>query len=117
MRSARQCARFAILMSRRLYTNQIYSSAAVLVLYLTRKLLYTDDEATVIYHAYSAAVYFFCVPGAIISDSLLGKFKTILYLSMVYILGNIALSAGSIPTLGLPARYAIVAIAHAMPLV
>ncbi|GBO42424.1 Peptide transporter family 1, partial [Araneus ventricosus] len=34
---------------------------------------------------------------ALLADSLLGKFKTILYISIVYAIGNVILSVGSIP--------------------
>lgn len=43
-----------------------------------------------------------CVFGAILSDSWLGKFNTILYLSIVYALGSIVISLGAIPDLYLP---------------
>lgn len=49
-------------------------------------------------------VYFLCVFGAIISDSWLGKFKTILYLSLVYICGSVLLTLGAIGPLNLPAQ-------------
>lgn len=48
--------------------------------------------------------YFFPVIGAIIADSLLGKFRTILYISFIYVAGNIILSLSSITPLGLPSR-------------
>lgn len=78
---------------------------AILVLYLTRKLLYDDDVATIIYHTFTTLVYFMCVFGAILSDSWLGKFNTILYLSIVYAVGSMIVSVGAIQTLGLPAQY------------
>lgn len=49
-------------------------------------------------------VYFFPVLGAIIADSFLGKFNTILYLSMVYAAGNIVLALSAIGPLNLPDR-------------
>lgn len=50
---------------------------AILVLYLTLKLDYDEDTATVLYHSFTTLVYFCCVIGAIISDSWWGKFKTV----------------------------------------
>lgn len=47
-------------------------------------------------------VYFFPVFGAIIADSFLGKFNTILYLSMIYAAGNIVLALSAIGPLNLP---------------
>ncbi|KAH8287397.1 hypothetical protein KR054_006685, partial [Drosophila jambulina] len=79
-----------------------YGMRTVLVLYLSRVLGYSDDTATVVFHVFTMFVYFLCVFGAIISDSWLGKFKTILYLSMVYICGSVLLTLGAIGPLNLP---------------
>lgn len=57
-----------------------------------------------IYHAFTVLVYFFPLLGAVISDSFLGKFNTILYLSIVYAVGNAVLSIGAIGPLNLPDR-------------
>ncbi|XP_033172535.1 peptide transporter family 1 isoform X3 [Drosophila mauritiana] len=79
-----------------------YGMRTVLVLYLSRVLGYSDDTATVVFHIFTMFVYFLCVFGAIISDSWLGKFKTILYLSLVYICGSVLLTLGAIRPLNLP---------------
>jgi len=50
------------------------------------------DTATETLHLWSAAVYALPLIGAIISDRLLGKYRTILYLSVVYCLGHVALA-------------------------
>ncbi|KAG5684405.1 hypothetical protein PVAND_013640 [Polypedilum vanderplanki] len=65
-----------------------YGMKAILVLFLTRKLMYDDDISTIIYHTFNCLVYFFCIFGAIIADSWWGKFNTILYLSIVYVIGS-----------------------------
>lgn len=39
-----------------------------------------------------------CVFGGILSDVWLGKFRTIIYLSFVYVLGSIVISIGAIPS-------------------
>ncbi|XP_061396673.1 peptide transporter family 1 [Musca vetustissima] len=75
----------------------------ILVLYLSRQLDYSDDTATVIFHIFTMFVYFLCILGAIISDSWLGKFKTILYLSLVYVCGSVLVTLGAMPPLNLPA--------------
>ncbi|GFW28355.1 peptide transporter family 1 [Trichonephila clavipes] len=69
----------------------------VLTIYLTEELLYSDSKATVIFHSFIMLSYFTPLLGAILADSYLGKFKTILYISIVYAIGNIILSVGSIP--------------------
>jgi solute carrier family 15 (oligopeptide transporter), member 1 len=50
--------------------------SAILVLYLTRKLMLEDDDAVILYHIFSRLGYFFCIFGAILADSFIGKFKT-----------------------------------------
>ncbi|XP_012287395.1 peptide transporter family 1 [Orussus abietinus] len=81
-----------------------YGMRAVLVLYLVNILKYSNDTSTVIYHAFSMLVYFFPLIGAMLADSVLGKFKTIMYLSIVYTIGQLLLSASAAPPLGIPAR-------------
>jgi solute carrier family 15 (oligopeptide transporter), member 1 len=71
-----------------------YGMKTILVLYLTRKLLYDDDTATVLYHTFNCLVYFFCIFGAIIADSWWGKFRTILWLSIVYVSGSTVIAIG-----------------------
>ncbi|NXP22493.1 S15A1 protein, partial [Scytalopus superciliaris] len=73
-----------------------YGMRAVLVLYFTYFLHWSDNFATVIYHAFAALCYLTPILGAIIADSWLGKFKTIVYLSIVYTIGQTVLSVGSI---------------------
>ncbi|XP_017472596.1 PREDICTED: peptide transporter family 1 isoform X2 [Rhagoletis zephyria] len=81
-----------------------YGLRTILVLYLTTKLHYDKDTATVLFHIFSMLVYLFPIVGAIIADSWLGKFRTILYLSMVYALGGVIVSLGAIPLLHLPVK-------------
>uniref|UniRef100_A0A182P1K6 Oligopeptide transporter 1 n=1 Tax=Anopheles epiroticus TaxID=199890 RepID=A0A182P1K6_9DIPT len=80
-----------------------YGMRTVLALYLTQKLAYSNDTATVIYHIFTSLAYFFPLMGAILADSWLGKFNTILYLSMVYCAGSTLIALGAIPPLNLPA--------------
>lgn len=74
------------------------------MLYLTTKLHYDKDTATVLFHIFTMLIYLFPLVGAIIADSWLGKFRTILYLSMVYALGGVIVSLGAIPPLQLPVK-------------
>lgn len=88
-----------------------YGMRTVLVLYLTRKLFWDDDTATIIYHLFTTLVYFFSVLGAILSDSWLGKFLTILILSIVYSCGSVLMSITAMPDLYIPGReFTIVAL-------
>ncbi|XP_062389872.1 solute carrier family 15 member 1 [Sardina pilchardus] len=69
---------------------------AVLVLYFKYFLLWDDDLATSIYHVFVACCYLTPIFGAIVADSWLGKFKTIIYLSIVYALGQVVMAVSAI---------------------
>ena len=76
-----------------------YGMKAILVVYMTQYLHITQGEinlseenAKVYFHLFSSAVYFFPVIGALISDIFFGKFKTIIFLSIVYCLGHFVLA-------------------------
>uniref|UniRef100_A0A3P9IGH4 Solute carrier family 15 member 1 n=1 Tax=Oryzias latipes TaxID=8090 RepID=A0A3P9IGH4_ORYLA len=73
-----------------------YGMRAVLVLYFKYFLRWDDDFATTIYHTFVALCYLTPILGAIIADSWLGKFKTIVYLSIVYTLGQVVLAVSAI---------------------
>lgn len=65
-----------------------YGMKAILVLYLTRKLMYDPDTATILYHTFNTMVYFFCLLGAIIADSWWGKFKTVSFIKLSKVLSE-----------------------------
>ncbi|MBX7041584.1 MAG: POT family MFS transporter [Ignavibacteria bacterium] len=76
-----------------------YGMRGILVVFMTQYLMsqgqtapMTENEATKWYHVFSMANYFFPIIGAIISDVLWGKYKTIITLSIVYVLGHVALA-------------------------
>ncbi|XP_041940599.1 solute carrier family 15 member 2 isoform X1 [Alosa sapidissima] len=77
-----------------------YGMKAVLTLYFIHYLKWDKDLSTAVYHAFSSLCYFTPVLGALIADSWLGKFKTIIYLSIVYVLGHVIKSVGAIPDVG-----------------
>lgn len=81
-----------------------YGMRTILALYLSDMLKYNEDTATMIYHVFICFVYFFPLLGAIISDSWLGKYRTIFYVSVIYAIGQLILSASATPPFGLPAR-------------
>lgn len=60
----------------------------------------SNAEATEHFHTFTAAAYFFPVFGALLADVFLGKYRTILYLSMVYCVGHAALALMGTPTIG-----------------
>uniref|UniRef100_A0A3B3Y7C1 Solute carrier family 15 member 1a n=1 Tax=Poecilia mexicana TaxID=48701 RepID=A0A3B3Y7C1_9TELE len=73
-----------------------YGMRAVLVLYFKYFLRWDDDLAISIYHTFVAFCYLTPILGAIIADSWLGKFKTIIYLSIVYAIGQVAMAVSAI---------------------
>ncbi|XP_045909749.1 solute carrier family 15 member 1-like [Micropterus dolomieu] len=77
---------------------------AVLVLYFKYFLRWDDDLATSIYHTFVALCYLTPILGAIVADSWLGKFKTIIYLSIVYAIGQIAMAVSAIHDITDPDR-------------
>jgi len=79
-----------------------YGMKAILGIYLHQKLHFTEDKATVIYHTFAMLCYFFPLFGAMLADQFLGKFKTIVYISMIYVAGHLLKTLAAIPTLGVP---------------
>uniref|UniRef100_A0A3Q3X4N3 Solute carrier family 15 member 2 n=1 Tax=Mola mola TaxID=94237 RepID=A0A3Q3X4N3_MOLML len=77
-----------------------YGMKALLTLYFITYLHWDKDLSTAVYHAFSGLCYFTPVLGAIIADSWLGKYKTIIYLSIIYVIGHVVKSVGAIPTVG-----------------
>ncbi|KAM8748670.1 solute carrier family 15 member 1 [Acanthopagrus schlegelii] len=73
-----------------------YGMRAVLVLYFKYFLRWDNDLATSIYHTFVALCYLTPILGAIVADSWLGKFKTIIYLSIVYAIGQVAMAVSAI---------------------
>ena len=77
-----------------------YGMKAILIVFMTQYLmdsngnpdLMNKTDATFWYHIFTTAVYFTPILGAIISDAFLGKYKTILLLSIIYCLGHFTLA-------------------------
>ncbi len=77
-----------------------YGMRAILIVFMTRHLLdrsgnlevMGDEEAKYWYHLFLSSVYFFPTLGALLSDAVLGKYRTIIYLSLVYCAGHAALA-------------------------
>lgn len=60
---------------------------AILPLYLTGSLGFTQNRSTTLIHFFNFSAYFFTLFGGILSDSLLGRYKTILGMSLIYCVG------------------------------
>lgn len=77
------------------------------MIYLTNRLGYSDNDATILYHGFTMLVYLMCIIGGVISDVWLGKFRTIFILSIVYAIGTLTVSVSAIPTINLPPKQAL----------
>ncbi len=77
-----------------------YGMRAILVVFMTQYLMNSsgqlnlmgEDEAKGYFHLFVSAVYFTPLLGALVSDGLLGKYRTIIFLSLIYVLGHFALA-------------------------
>lgn len=77
-----------------------YGVRAILVIFMTQYLIndngvldtYSEEDATSYFHLFTATAYFLPILGAIVSDAFLGKYRTIIFLSMVYCAGHLALA-------------------------
>src|ERR1700759_4952186 len=68
-----------------------YGMRAILFLYLTKALHFSDTQATPIYSAFKMACYFLPLLGGIIADRWLGRYWTIVGFSVPYVLGHFIL--------------------------
>lgn len=69
-----------------------YGMRSILVMFMIQYLMMETHEAKGIYHLFITANYFLPLFGAYLSDRYLGKYKTIVYLSLVYCAGHAALA-------------------------
>ena len=89
-----------------------YGIMAVLMAYLTsaNSLKMKDDQATEIIHLFKSAVYLTPLLGAWIADRWLGRYRTILFVSLVYCLGNLVLATTAGNVWGLYAGLFLIAL-------
>ncbi|MDP7037600.1 MAG: POT family MFS transporter [Myxococcota bacterium] len=77
-----------------------YGMKGILVIFMTKYMMdssgnpdvMNDEQARQWYHTFTSAVYGFPILGALIADSLFGKYRTIMWLSVVYCFGHFALA-------------------------
>ena len=86
-----------------------YGMKGILTIFMTKYLFLLDaspgepmnrSEAVARYHDFNAWVYLTPILGAFIADAWLGKYRTILSLSIVYCLGHLALALMGAPGMG-----------------
>uniref|UniRef100_A0A8C3VXK6 Solute carrier family 15 member 1 n=1 Tax=Catagonus wagneri TaxID=51154 RepID=A0A8C3VXK6_9CETA len=73
-----------------------YGMRALLILYFRLFIGWDDNLSTAIYHTFVALCYLTPILGALIADSWLGKFKTIVSLSIIYTIGQAVVAVSSI---------------------
>ncbi|MFK7959042.1 MAG: hypothetical protein AB8G96_00830 [Phycisphaerales bacterium] len=79
-----------------------YGMKGILTVFMTKHLMDSsgaldtmgEEEAKAIYHLFTGAAYFFPLFGSLLSDIFLGKYRTILLLSMGYCIGHALLAMG-----------------------
>ncbi len=69
-----------------------YGMRALLVLYLTKKVGMTDDEAGLVYGTYTGLVYLTPLIGGLLADRYLGQRKAVLIGGMVMAMGHFAMA-------------------------
>ncbi|MHC4455997.1 MAG: POT family MFS transporter [Planctomycetota bacterium] len=95
-----------------------YGMSSILVVFMTKYLMgpngildvMADEPAKAWFHWFTSAVYFMPLVGAVISDVWLGKFKTIIWFSLLYCVG-FAVLASDHTRLGLIGGLALIAMA------
>lgn len=75
-----------------------YGMRSLLVLYMTKELLYGDEKAYGVYGAYGALVYAFPVIGGLLADKLLGYRVAIILGGVLMALGHFLMAVQTIPT-------------------
>src|SRR3954470_22733745 len=66
-----------------------YGMRSILVIFMINHLSIAKENATAVYHLFASACYLLPLLGAYISDRILGKYRTILFLSLFYCLGHL----------------------------
>ena len=79
-----------------------YGMRSILVAYMTGMLLMSKNEATEVVHLFIAGTYLLPLLGAWLADHFLGRYRTIISISLIYCLGNFILAmadfAGDVET-------------------
>jgi len=73
-----------------------YGIVNILPIYLEEKIMYSKNDAKLAFHAFLFVCNVMPLIGAGLADQFLGKYKTILYLSCVYVVGIIINTVGSL---------------------
>ncbi|KAI5058534.1 hypothetical protein GOP47_0026704 [Adiantum capillus-veneris] len=75
-----------------------YGMKTILALFLLERVRLSEIQATEVVHLFIVACYATPLLGALLSDCYLGKYSTILYLSLVYSVGNWVMAIAAAPS-------------------
>jgi POT family proton-dependent oligopeptide transporter len=73
-----------------------YGVISILMVYMTDVIEQSKDDATFIIHAFKFVNYFMPLLGAWVSDRFWGRYKTILWISLLYCAGHASLACGDL---------------------
>jgi len=73
-----------------------YGLKSILNNFMIHYMGYKDTTAASIYHGFNAGAYFTTLLGAYLADGKLGKYKTILYFSIIYCIGGVFLALSAV---------------------
>lgn len=66
-----------------------YGMKSILSIYLNVYIGFNDDMATILYHLFVGLSYLTPIIGAVVADNYLGRFKTVIVVGLIYLLGHI----------------------------
>ena len=69
-----------------------YGMKTILIIFMTDYLMMSENKGTIWVHSFSTAAYFLPLFGGLLSDIFLGKYRTIISLSIFYCLGHLVLA-------------------------
>src|SRR5262245_24661386 len=70
-----------------------YGMKNILTFFMVHYFLLSEPQAKANYHLFVSACYFFPLLGGILADRFWGKYKTVFWLSIVYVIGHGCLAA------------------------
>lgn len=73
-----------------------YGMRSILTLYMTHMLLMSESQAIEVAHLFNAGIYILPLLGAWIADRFLGRYKTILFISLFYCVGHAVLATADL---------------------
>lgn len=75
--------------------SSYYGMRAILLLYMTERLGFTDGRASQVMSVFIAACYFLPLVGGWLADNFIGRYRTIVGFSLPYIVGHVLLGVES----------------------